>query len=151
MSKTKNLILFFLITTSCFDNKNSKIVTEKTYDFEVLYLYQGNERIIDDKYRHKVSNDSLYIIIETGFKESHIILEENGETVFDKIVSTELSQGVADRTIRDIKNVKNIGVRIDSGPLIFLEIINIDNNIIGINKNYDKIQVVFYKKVPIYE
>ncbi len=152
MLKLKNLILLFiLIITSCSDNKNLTLIKGKTYDFEVLYLYQGDKRVIGDKYRNIVSDDSLYIMIEEGFKESHVILEENGEIVYDKIVNSEQSQGLADWLIRDIKKMKNVGLRVDAGPLIFLEMIDVEYNIIGISRSQDKIRVVFYKKVPMYE
>ncbi|HBH48079.1 MAG TPA: hypothetical protein DDX98_05535, partial [Bacteroidales bacterium] len=67
------------------------------------------------------------------------------------VVNTEASSGIAQGiTIGNIENVKNLIIRINSGPQINFSLIKKDHNIIGITKFKNKVSILFYKKVPIY-
>lgn len=146
------LIFFILILiTACNNGFKKEIKRRNIYDFEVLYLYQGHQKVDDDKYRFKFSKDSLYIMVESEFKNCNLNIKENGEIIFNDIINTEESSGFAKELVRgNIQNIYNIDVSIDFGPVISFEILNSENNIVGIRKEKDKIQIVFYKRSPLY-
>ena len=143
-----------LLLLACNNPQNDRIKKEKriSYDYEILYRYQGEENLKDDKYRYKVSPDTLYILLETGFKNDLITINTNKNFDLKETVSTNHSSGLAKEIkLGNITELNNLYFTINSGPLITVELIKKEYNIIGIRKLKHKISVVFYKKVPIFD
>lgn len=149
--KIRNLLLLaigIILVHSCSD-KNVANSTFRYYDYEVLYNFQGKEVITEDKFRYKFSNDSLYFFIQSYFKNDTIEIKKNNTIVVNEVVDTESSTGLArDYVFGNIKRIKNIKIRINKGPWIYLDIHNKRYNLIGLKKNNSKCQVLFYKKTP---
>ncbi len=133
-------------------SKHHGFKSGSNYDFEVLYNYQGTEIIKEDKYRFKYPSDSLFIFFESEFIDDTLTLEENGKVIYSNLdLNTDPSSGIAKVIIRKgMGEIKNLGIRINYGSLIFVELNDIKNNILGVRYEKDKIQVVFYKKAPIF-
>jgi len=151
--KSLPFLLLFLFM-ACSNPKNEGIKKEKniSYDYEVLYGYQGKKNFKNDKYRYKISFDTLYILIESGFENDLITITSNKKCVLKEKVSTNHSSGLAKEIkFGNIADLKNICFRINSGPLITIELIKKEHNIIGIRKQKHKISVVFYKKIPLFD
>jgi len=149
----KYLLILLLFSVSCNlrNDENSNATTEITYDFEVLYRFQGEMNNLDDKYRNKISSDSLYFIIESNFRNDTIVIESDKKEVYRGIVNTEPSSGVAEGiTIGDIGNIDDLMIRINTGPPINFMLIKKEHNIIGIRKQENKVSILFYKKVPVF-
>jgi hypothetical protein len=146
------LILPFILFACSFQNiEESKKVIDPIYDFEVLYRHQGEDIVKEDKYRYKISSDSLYCIIESNFNNDTIVIESGKNLIYKGIVNTEPSSGVAKEIIiGDIENMKNLIIRINSGPPINFMLLKKEYNIIGIRKRENKVSVLFYKKVPVF-
>ena len=150
---SKYLLVLLLFSFSCSFQKNetSKVSVDTIYDFEVLYRFQGEENFNDDKYRYKISPDSLYFIVESEFKNDRIIINSHKKEIFSEIVNTEPSSGIAKEIIiGGFKNGDNITIRINSGQPITFSLLKKEHNIIGIRKAEDKVSILFYKKVPAF-
>lgn len=149
----KSLLVFLLFSVSCssYNNEISKTNLDTVYDFEVLYRFQGEENIKDDKYRYKISADSLYLIIESDFKNDSIIIETEKKEIYKGVVNTDPSSGVAKEIIiGGIKNIEDIIIKINSGQPISFALLKKEHNIIGIRKTENKVSILFYKKVPVF-
>ncbi len=145
------LLLLFSVSCSSPKNENSKINFDSIYDYEVLYRFQGEDNIIDDKYRYKISSDSLYFIVESDFKNDKIIINSNEKEIYSGTVNTELSSGIAKEIIiGGIENGENITITINSGQPITFPLLKKEHNIIGIRKKESKVSILFYKKVPVF-
>ncbi len=149
----KNYLFIIAITglLSCSQHKESSKNSIKTYyDYEVLYNYQGKEIYKNDKYRNRLSSDSLYIIVEASFVNDTLEIKSHNKIAIKNIVNTEESSGIAaDYVINH--NINNLDLRINNGPWICIDVSKKEYNIIGIRKESNKIQVIFYKKVPVFE
>jgi hypothetical protein len=107
-------ITFFSCSDSGIDKSKSFNIN---YDYEVLYRFQGEDNIEYDKYRSLISSDSLYFIFESEFRNDSVLLEVDNKLIFEGVVNTEASSGIAQGiTIGNIENVKNLIIRINSGP-----------------------------------
>ncbi len=146
-----SIILLFLF--SCSNNKSPKEQNEDlSYDFEVLYRYQGEENYKEDKYRKMLSSDTIYFIIESEFQNNFLVINAEDKNIFNGEVRTEPSSGVAEEIkVGCFRGINNITVQIDKGPKINFDIINKEHNIIGIRKKADRVSIVFYKKVPMFD
>ncbi|MCT4601698.1 MAG: hypothetical protein N4A59_02180 [Marinifilum sp.] len=122
------------------------------YDYEVLYNYQGKENIKEDKYRNRFSFDSLYVIVESNFKDDTLEIKQGNKVKVKDILKTEQSSGIAsDYVFGAIGQINGLTMRINRGPFIYIDLFRKNNNLIGIRKDKDKVQVVFYKKVPRFD
>lgn len=146
------LCVFFIALSSCNKYKKAVISRDNLYDYEVLYLYQGDKKDDNDKYRFKLASDSLYILVEGEFIKSLITINADNRLVFNDTVNTSSITGLAKVfVLGDIKRLDYLSIRVDSGPLILVEMLDVKNNIIGIRKEDKKIQVVLYKKMPAFD
>ena len=138
--------------TSCKSN-NKREVIHDLYGIEILHRPQRGNMPKNDKYRFKYSPKSLYLMFESGFKNSSLFLQVNGKTKYlDLNLNTMEAVSIASDIVLDnIQEIDNVSFRIDNGPLIFLEINDIKDNIIGINKDTDLVSVLFYKNAPMYD
>lgn len=146
------LILLFLFACST-GRKEHRINESKgvLYNYEILYKYQGVENKISDIHRYKLSSDTLYFILESFFNNDTVTILSRDLNIFDGQITTEPSTGLAESiNVGDIKNLKEISLKINSGPQITFELVNKEHNIIGISKDKDKIEIVFYKEVPAF-
>lgn len=144
------LIIFLFINMSCFCQNATAKDTICFYDFEILYGFQGNE-IISDKYRNRLSPDTLYIIIESGFSSDFISINSDKGRIFEDKVLTEPSSGVAQTILaRNNDGIANLSVSINYKPKVTFDLLTKEFNIIGIRKHNNKVIIVFYKKVPVF-
>lgn len=150
----KLFCIFLFIAYACdTQNKKQEVKVERgAYDFEILYTYQGTEIIKEDKYRFKYPSDSLFIFFETEFIKDTLTLEENGKIIYSHLdLNTDPVTGIARVVVRkNIEYINHLGIRINNGPLIYIELIDTKNNILGVRNEKGKIEVVFYKKAPIF-
>ena len=144
-------LLVFIFVFACNMQSNKKVERDLLYDYEVLYRYQGEENIKDDKYRQKLSPDTLYMIFESEFHNDVLVVYSNSTNVFDDKINTEPSSGLAKELKFHFKDLSNLSFNINNGPLINIELLRKDHNIVGVRKENKKISVVFYKKVPTFE
>ena len=149
----KNFILITILfsLTYCTVQQIKRDKIKSFYDYEVLYNYQGKERI-EDKYRFRFSDKSLYVIIESSFKKDSIeIISDKKDLSFREVVDTEPSAGIAKTFVfKDFSEISNLKIRLNSSPWIYLDVTKKENNIIGIMKDDDKVEIVFYKKIPVF-
>lgn len=149
----KNLFILFCISTfiGC-QSTTRRIDSNYEYDVEILYNYQGERRIVEDKYRFKYSNDSIYLILESFFVSDKVYIKRNDKLCFSKTVTTEESSGLVNSSIvLPNQSTRSLGIKINNGPYIYLDLKSEEHNFIGVRKDKKKIQVVFYKKIPIFE
>ena len=151
----RNYLFVLLFLLSCNGKVDNKSVIKKdiSYDYEVLYNYEGKENKSDDKYRFKLSSDTLYIILESIFNNDRLMIKTDKIDVFNGTINTNPTTGTCPNNIivGDINNIKSLFVRINNGPKISIELIRKDHNIIGIRKSDKKVKVIFYKSVPRFE
>jgi len=142
-------ILFSL--TCCSRTKFNSDSVKSYYDYEVLYNFQGKERI-EDKYRFHFYDESLYVIVESSFdKDSIEIVSDKKEVAFREVVDTEPSTGVAKTFVfENFTEISNLKLRLNTSPWIYIDVSQKENNIIGVMKDSDRIEIVFYKKTPVF-
>lgn len=148
----KYIHILLILVTAC-NTQNKKETGNRTlYDFEILYRYQGEENYGDDRFRNKLSSDTLYFIVESNFNNDYLVISTKEKDIFKGKVDTEPSSGVANGiNVGEIENINNISIAINEGPVINFELIKKENNIIGIRKQENKVSIVFYKKVPVFD
>jgi len=120
------------------------------YDYEVLYTYQGKNVFENDKYRNRLSWDSLYIIIEESFVSDTLKIKSKNNILINNVIQTKKSTGTA-ATYVFKHDMKTINISLNHSPWICIDVSKKEYNIIGIRKSINKIKVLFYKKVPLFE
>lgn len=147
------ILIIIVLLQSCSMTKKPEIDRGSfCYDYEVLYNYQGKENIKEDKYRNRFSFDSLYVIVESNFKDDTLEIKQGNKVKVKDILKTEQSSGIAsDYVFGAIGQINGLTMRINRGPFIYIDLFRKNNNLIGIRKDKDKVQVVFYKKVPRFD
>lgn len=137
------------VLNSCFRNTKFKQDQDISYDFEVLYRYQGEDMHSDSKTRELLSKDTVFLIIESEFLNRKVEILTRERLLFSGRVSTEQSSGVADVLQIEKREIQEeISIQIDNGPIIRFELIEDDHNIIGIRYYENKVSIVFYKGAP---
>lgn len=151
--KIYNLIFyFFLLVFICGCNiKNEDLKNKSGYNFSITYDYKHlTER--EDKYRNRCSYDNLFFFIESNFVNDTILIETGNNKVIRKVVNTDYGIGLAEvLTIEGISEIKEVYFSINNSPGISFELIDKKMNLIGIRKNEKEIELLFYKRVPMYE
>lgn len=129
--------MIFLL--SCSDKK---LDTKLVYDIEIDYL---STPINDNR---TLPNDSIIICFAGNFDKDTIEIDVNGKTYKKTIRTTDEKIGMAgDLTLPAYKGIENIGVRINSGKLIFIETEKKHYNILLDFVN-NKATIRFYRKLP---
>jgi len=151
----KNLFLLIILISlfSCNSKHKENNTTSifELYDFEIFYTYQGLENKINDKYRKRLSSDTLYLIFQSNFSNDFLTIDANNKNVFSGKILTEPSSGIAgDLKIGQIEKIKYLSISINNSPTVQFELINKSHNIIGIEKNENKVSILFYKEVPVF-
>lgn len=151
MGKTMLLIIIAFFSLLSCQKKESEKKSSYYYDYEVLYNFQGKENIKDDRYRFKFSSDSLHIFVESGFENDTIEVKIDNNIIVKDIVSTDGSTGLAKYFVfRNLNEIESFKIRFNRGPWIVLGMLDDNHNLVGVKKQNERIQVVFYKKVPLY-
>ena len=109
------MLLFLSLTYSC-KPKNNKIKTSLDYNIQIEYLSTP----IEDQ--RKMYNDSLLIDFVGNYKNDTITLYLNGKEYCKKVFTTDAITGRAGN-IKTIgyDEINEIGIRINSGKLIYIE------------------------------
>jgi len=146
----KYVFVIYLIGVISCQNPKPRQEIKSFYNIKIDYLYQGLNVINEDKYRNKISTDSIYLIFEGWFLDDTIAVEV-GEKKNVYLISTESSTGIA-KVIKfsNKENLIPINITLNSGPILTLE--NIPKfNIIGLNYSNNTLSAIYYKKVPRYD
>ena len=115
--KLKTLLgLFCFIAINSCNTKTEKTNTSLDYDIQIEYL---STPIYD---KREMYNDSLYIDFVGNFDKDTITLDINGKKICSKIFTTDYVTGHAGfiKTTK-YKEVRDIGIRINNGKLIYIE------------------------------
>ena len=129
-------MIFFL---SC---SNKKLETKLPYDINIDYL---STPINDNR---ALPNDSITMCFAGNFDKDTIEIYVNRKTYKKTIQTTDEKVGMAgDMTLPNYKEIENIGVRINSGKLIFVETEKKHYNILLDFVN-NKATISFYRKLP---
>ncbi len=150
MKTYKYIFVIYLIGIISCQNSRPRHEVKSFYNIKIDYLYQGLNVINEDKYRNKISTDSIYLIFEGWFIDDTIAVEV-GEKKNVYLISTESSTGIA-KVIKfsNKENLIPINITLNSGPILTLE--NIPKfNIIGLNYCNNTLSAIYYKKVPRYD
>jgi hypothetical protein len=112
----KNLIgLFCLIITFSCDIKPEKIDSSLDYNIQIEYLSTPIEDL------REMYNDSLYIDFVGNFDNDTISLFLNGEEYCKKVFTTDRFGDVGYIKTTKYDMVREIGIRINNGKLIYIE------------------------------
>ena len=147
MSKLSVVSLVMLLFFSCV---NTKKENKPKYNFSIIYDYvHPVER--EDKYRHKFSNDKLHLFFESEFSYDTISIRTNKDEIKD-VIKTEPSSGLA--KIIELDNfdkVSTLFFSVNNSSEVSFETIDKNMNLIGVRKRENHIELVFYKRVPIFD
>lgn len=135
-------VIIGLMMISFLACSNKKLDTKLQYDIEVDYL---STPINDNR---ALPNDSITICFAGNFNKDTIIIYVNSKIYKKTIRKTDEVEGTAgDLTLPNYQEIENIGVRINSGKLIFIEPEKKHYNILLSFVN-NKVTVKFYRKLP---
>lgn len=130
------MMIFFL---SC---SNKKLDTKLLYDIEIDYL---STPINDNR---ALPNESITLCFARNFDKDTINIYVNGMAYKETIRTTDEKTGMAgDLTLPNYKEIENVGVRINSGKLIFIETEKKHYNIL-LDFVDKKVTIRFYRKLP---
>jgi hypothetical protein len=145
--KTNLLILGFLVFGGCnysdSENKSISYNSHIPYDIEIEY----NSIPIDDE-RSLAGGDSVAIGFVGMFEKDTVDVFKNNKFYKTTILTSDTKTDGAGHLILDnYKLLDNVGIRINGGPLIFIETGRRDYHI---NLAYynDQVIVKFYKYLP---
>lgn len=142
-------VIIVLVAFSCVNKSNNQ--EKEGYNFSIAYNFSTADSAREDRYRFKYSADTLYLFVEESFKNDVLKIYVNGKSYKQFSVTSDLSTGVADVVeIENIKNINNLGIAVNNSPIVSFELFDKKMNLIGIEKRGKKIEVCFYKKVPIF-
>lgn len=100
--------LLFILALKCYSQKVE-------YDIEILYTTVDEGKL-------SCKNDSLPMFVGSGFNNDTIEIYINGKKRFNEIVKTRNTTGLAKYLyISDYKKTDYIGIRINRGPLAYIE------------------------------
>ena len=108
---------------------------------------------MEDWFDTDVDRNVLYVEVEGWFIDDTISISANGKTIVqDSIVQTEPStETSAEFIIPNIQTIKQLSLKVNSGPTVSFEIARKDFIFVGIRKHEKNIEVVFYKRPPRYD
>lgn len=143
-------LLFIVVMVNCKGDSSTK---KEKYNFSIIYDYlHPIETNREDKYRSKFSNENLYVFIESEFINDTIFIKIGDRKIITEIVNTDPSSGLAKVIeIKNIKKIERVQFSINNSTKICFELIDDSLNLIGVSKNKNDIDLVFYKKVPFYD
>jgi hypothetical protein len=155
-------LLFNGCDTAIKNAKQESNSHNQDYDIDIKYIYNhkyDSLRCWDDT---KFPKDSLYIISEFYFTDTHINLpipdslvftfvKNNRDIIKKRYTKASLEEGYNEFTCGALNNFKSIGIRINNGNLAFVEI---DSTKHIMRVEYDaiekKLTVDFLNKMPKY-
>lgn len=145
------IVVAVLTSILLFGCKNADTQQRNPYNFSLIYDYTHPvER--EDKYRSKFSENKLYLFIESDFNNDTISLKIDKRDEIINIVKTEPSSGLAKVIeIDNIESISRVYFSINNSPIISFEIFDKKNNLIGVKKDKEEVDLVFYKRVPIFD
>ncbi len=134
------ICLILVVSLSC-RNKCNNLHTS-SYDIQIDYLGSPSSDL------REMKNDSLYILFDGNYNEDTVRIMINNNLFKELILTTDDVVGIAE-VIKTIKyeDVKNVGLRINNGKLIFVEP---ENRHYNIRLNYlDSLATIkFYRRFP---
>lgn len=123
--RSLKLILFILAITVFNCNKKNndlgRIPSANNYDIAINYLDSTGinwRKYLDDQ----ISNDSIYLFLETSFSDTAIEIYLNGKLVISDTVTTIAQIGLAEvYTFGQMEKIQNFGIRVQKGKLMIIE------------------------------
>lgn len=157
MITKKNLLVFInILFYSCnpvINQKENNQKHEPIYDINIKYLYQNNfDKKTEELRRLKYDKNTLYINFESQFNNDTLDLFINREHRCKQVLLKSFDDTGFAKSIKfdSLNIISDVSFRINNGPLIYLETLNKNDNILGIRQSSTSINVVFYKKIPAY-
>ena len=151
--KVYNLTIYLvlLIFISGCNGESKSLKHKSEYNFSIVYDYTHlTER--EDKYRNRCSYDNLYFFIETNFENDTIQIEVGKNKIIREVVNTNDGLGLAKViTVEGISEIEEVYFYINDSLRISFELIDKKMNLIGVRKKEKEIELLFYKRVPMYE
>ncbi len=146
------LVAFLGVLFSCSHTKSRSNIRNDNYNFSIIFNYSDPRPDREDTYRYRVSDNSLYLFFESEFVNDTITILINDTKKSEYVLNTEYSTGIAKVVeLDDFKEIRNVGVSINSSPSIRFDIVDSKMNLIGIDKSVNQVNIKFYTKVPIYD
>lgn len=145
------LSLSILILISC-DYSKKTIDENNKYDIRISYNHYKIDKRNSKNYLNKkyLRDGNLYLIFEENFNKDTINIEINNNFLENRIITTESSTGVATEfKFENIELIETIGIRINNGKKIFLEIDTMNFFLFEYKKNI--VAVTVPKSVPFYD
>ena len=121
---------------SCSNNNTADTYDGEIYTIEIRYEDSFNRKF-RESWDQMVSEDSLYLFFEQGFKDDVITIYINGEKLYESNVTTDIQDGSAGQfESANIQNSKHLSLRLNNGPLVFFEQTEKKDKLL--NLNYDR-------------
>lgn len=143
------VLLLFLI--GCKTNKNSENASfNNIYDISIVYL-SLLDTIKTDRYNQGVPLDSIYLFVESHFKQDTLTVYLNNKLSFEQIMTTDGRLGLADYFALGLDSeIGSIAVRLNHGNLAYLEISE-QHHFIRIQYRDKCLKLIAQKVAPFYE
>ena len=119
------------------------------YDIEINYSDYSN-RVKQEYFNDILSEDSLYVFIEVGFKNDRVSIFVNGMKKVEETLSTEDQSGYAEYyQFGHIEDIEHVAFRLNDGNLAIMEIK--DKNLINVNLKKNRLIVSVLNNAPFYD